>query len=145
MRQNRLSFHIETDNFYYDSMNTGESVYNFITIKQDETKKIVNTTLPYGSSFENYLREFLSGLDANTDAYFDTLTKKKIKYLFYRYNDFLLSRGLTTADVRHTKLSADEVVLEELQNRDWQYLIDSLIWKVEKDKDYYKVKTKKDS
>ena len=76
MRQNRLSFHIETDNFYYDSMNTGESVYNFITIKQDETKKIVNTTLPYGSSFENYLREFLSGLDANTDAYFDTLTKK---------------------------------------------------------------------
>ena len=77
MRQNRLSFHIETDNFYYDSMNTGESVYNFITIKQDETKKIVNTTLPYGSSFENYLREFLSGLDANTDAYFDTLTKKK--------------------------------------------------------------------
>ena len=73
------------------------------------------------------------------------LQKKIIKYLFYRYNDFLLSRGLTTADVRHTKLSADEVVLEELQNKDWQYLIDSLIWKVEKDKDYYKVKTKKDS
>ena len=34
--------------------------------------------------------------------------------------------------------------MEELQNRKWQYLIESLIYKVEKDRDYYKIKTKKD-
>ena len=31
--------------------------------------------------------------------------------------------------------------MEKLQNRDWQYLIESLIYKVEKGKDYYKIKT----
>ena len=35
--------------------------------------------------------------------------------------------------------------MEKLQNRDWQYLIESLIYKVEKDKDYYKIKTTEDS
>ena len=35
--------------------------------------------------------------------------------------------------------------MEKLQNRDWQYLVESLIYKVEKDKDYYKIKTTEDS
>ena len=35
--------------------------------------------------------------------------------------------------------------MEKLQNRDWQYLIESLIYKVEKEKVYYKIKTTGDS
>ena len=35
--------------------------------------------------------------------------------------------------------------MERLQNRDWQYLIETLIYKVEKDQDYYKIKTVEDS
>ena len=35
--------------------------------------------------------------------------------------------------------------MKKLQNRDWQYLIESLIYKVEKGKDYYKIKTAEDS
>ena len=35
--------------------------------------------------------------------------------------------------------------MEALQNKNWQYLIESLIYKVEKDRDYYKIKTKRDS
>ena len=35
--------------------------------------------------------------------------------------------------------------MERLQIRDWQYLIESLIYKVEKDQDYYKIKTVEDS
>ena len=35
--------------------------------------------------------------------------------------------------------------METLQNRDWQYLIESLIYKFEKDKNYYKIKTTEDS
>ena len=49
------------------------------------------------------------------------------------------------ASIIHTKLSADEIVMENLQNRDWQYLIESLIYKTEKNKDYYKIKTTEDS
>ena len=91
------------------------------------------------------MTEFLASLDADTCARLDTLTHKNIKYLFYRYNDFFLSRGLELSDIVHTKLSADEIVMERLQNRDWQYLIESVIYKVEKDHDYYKIKTVEDS
>ena len=45
MRQNRISIHIEMGNFYYDNMKTGESIYEFITSQQDETKKIVNANV----------------------------------------------------------------------------------------------------
>ena len=67
------------------------------------------------------------------------------KYLLYRHNDFLISRGLSTAEIRHTKLTSDEIVMEKLQNRDWQYLIKSLIYKVEKDRDYYNIRITQDS
>ena len=55
-----------------------------------------------------------------------------------------MSRRLELSDIVHKKLSADEIVMERLQNRDWQYLIESLIYKVEKDQDYYKIKTIED-
>ena len=35
--------------------------------------------------------------------------------------------------------------MEELLNKNWLYLIESLIYKVEKDRDYYKVKTRENS
>ena len=73
------------------------------------------------------------------------MTNKSIKYLFYRYNDYLVYKGFEPSPVIHTKLSTDEAVMEKLQNRDWQYLVESLIYKLEKDKDYYKIKTTEDS
>ena len=52
---------------------------------------------------------------------------------------------LNPGEIRHSKLSTGEIVMEELQTRNWQYLIESLIYQVEKDRDYYKIKTKRDS
>ena len=49
--------------------------------------------LYYGSTFEQYLSEFLPAFDADADAKLDTLTNKSIKYLFYRYNDYLVYKG----------------------------------------------------
>ena len=65
--------------------------------------------------------------------------------MFYRYNDYLVYKGFEASPVIHTKLSTDEAVMEKLQNTDWQYLVESLIYKVEKDKDFYKIKTTEDS
>ena len=145
MRENNLSIHIESGNLYYNGLNTGESFYDFVLSQKDTTKNIVTAMLHYSGSFEHYLTEFLASLDADTDARLDTLTNKNIEYLFHRYNNFLLSRRLELPDIVHKKLSTDEIVMERLQNRDWQYLIESLIYKVEKDQDYYKIKTIEDS
>ena len=83
------------------------------------------------------MSEFLPAFDADTDAKLDTLTN--------RYNDYLVYKGFDPSPIILTKLSTDEVVMEKFQNRDWQYLIESLIYKVEKEKDYYTIKTTEDS
>ena len=120
-------------------------MFDFYDSQKTFTKKRIKEKLCYGGTFEQYLSHFLPVFDADTDARLDTLTNKSIKYLFYRYNDYLVSKGFEPSPIIHTKLPTDKVVKENLQNRDWQCLVKSLIYKVEKDKDYYKIKTTEDS
>ena len=61
--ENMLSIHIETGNIFYKSINTKESIYDFLLRQQDETKKIIHATLTYKDSFSNYLRYFLDDID----------------------------------------------------------------------------------
>ena len=98
----KINFHIEICNLYYNGINAGESFYNFIVSQRDST-------------FEQYLIEYLPCFDADTDARLDTLTNKNIKYLFYRYNDFLKCRGLELSNIVHTNVSTDEVVMENVK------------------------------
>ena len=144
MKENNLSIHIQTGDLYYNGTNTGESIYNFVLDQNDSSKKIVNEKLYYTGTFGEYLSEFLAGFRAEEDAQLDMLTNKSIKYLFYRCNESLVFAGLDLTFIVHTKVSADEVVLESLQDRDWQYLIETVIEKTETDKGYFKIKTKED-
>ena len=125
--QNKLSIHTETGNIYHKNLNTNESIYDFLQQQQGKTNKIVNATSIFNDSFSNYIREFLDDLASDTIDRFDMLANKNIKYLFYKYNDFLLWKSLPALFLRHAKLIEDKVVLEELQNRDCQYLIENLI------------------
>ena len=145
MKQNRLSIHSSTGDLCYDGVNTNKSLFDFIVSQKNRTKKRIREKLHYGGTFEQYLSEFLPDFDADSDARLDTLTNKSIKYLFYRYNDYLAYKGLEPSPIIHTKLSTHEVVMEKLQNRDWQYLIESLIYNFEKGKDSYKIKTTEES
>ena len=127
MKQNRLSIQSSTGDLHYDGVNTSESLFDFIALQKNRTKKRIREKLYYGGTFEQYLSEFLPAFDTDTDAKLDTLTNKSIKYLFYRYNDYLVYKGFEPSPVIHTKLSTGEAVMEKLQNRDWQYLVESLI------------------
>ena len=73
------------------------------------------------------------------------LTHKCIKYLFDIYNESLVFANIEPSFIVHTNVSADEVVSESLQDRDWQYLVETIMEKAETDKDYFKIKTKKGS
>ena len=145
MKENNLSVHIKSGDLYYNGTNTGESIYDFVLAQNDFSKKIVKEKLYFAGTFEDDLSEFLAGFNAEADAQLDTLTNKCIKYLFYRYNESLAFAGLEPTFVVHTKVSADEVVLENLQSRDWQYVVETIIEKAETDKDYFKIKTGEDS
>lgn len=135
----KISIHVETRNLYCDNFDTNESLYNFLLNQQNEKKKISDATLSYSSSFREYLTEFLQEKNAETDDRFDTITNKNVKYLFLRYNDFLLSKGLSTVSI-----SEDGVILEEIQNKNWQYLVESLNKNVERGDDNFQVRIKKE-
>ena len=82
MKQNRLPVHNNTGDLYYDGLNTGETLYDFIVSPKNIMKKRIKQRLFYGGTFEQYLSEFLPGFDANADAKLYTLTNKSIKICF---------------------------------------------------------------
>ena len=77
--------------------------------------------MTYADSFSNYIKYFLDDIDAETVDKFDFFVNKNVKYLFYRFNNYLLFRSLPTAPVRHSKIAENKIVLKEVQNRDWLY------------------------
>ena len=50
----------------------------------------------------------------------------------------MLFRSSPTAPVRHSKIPENKIVLKEVQNRNWQYLVESVIKLAENDKSHLK-------
>ena len=137
-RENMLSVHIEMENIFYDNYNTIESIHSFLLNQQNETKQIIHTTLTYIDSFSNYLKYFLDGLDNKTVEKFDFFPQKNVKYLLYKFSDYLLFNGLNTVPVKHSRINENKIGMEDIENRDWQYLVESVIKLVEHDKTHLK-------
>ena len=45
-------------------------------------------------------------------------TNKNVKYLFYKFNDYMLFNGQNTVPVRHSKIVKNEIVMKQVQSRD---------------------------
>ena len=101
-------------------------------------KKIIHATLTYKDLFFNYLRYFLDNIDAEMVDKFNYFTNKNVKRLFYKFNDYLLFSGQNTVPVRHSKIVQNEILMKEVQSRDWQYLLESLIQLFEGNKTHLK-------
>ena len=95
-RENSLLIHIETGNTCKN-----KSVFKFLLSQQDETKQKIHTALSYCDIFSNYIRNILDDIDHKTVDKYDFFTNKNVKYLFYRFNDFLLFRGQPIRMVRY--------------------------------------------
>ena len=103
-----------------------------------QKKKTIYTTLTYKDSFSNYLRCFLGDISAESVDKFDFFTNKNVKYVFNKFNDYLLFNGLNISSVRDSKTGENEIIMKEVQNRDWQYLTESEKQLVENDKSHLK-------
>ena len=90
------------------------------------------------------ITKFLMEIDAETDNRFNMPTDKDFKYIFYQCNDLLLSKNVATLSIRHSKIVEDYVAIEEIQNRNFQHLIESLICRVENNTYKFQVKTIKE-
>ena len=107
--------------------------------KQDETKQIVPATLIYKYFFSNYLKYFLDDIDNETVEKIDFFAHKNVKYLYFKFNDYLLFNGLNKVPLRQSKINENKIVMEEIQNRDSQYLVESVIKLVETDNIHLKL------
>ena len=114
LQQNQLSVHIETGNIFFNNYNTVEFIYDFLMTRQNDTKKIIHAMLPYTDSFSNSIKYFMDNIDADTVDRFDFFTNKNVNYLFYRFNEYLLFRSQPTVPMRHSKISENKIVLEEV-------------------------------
>ena len=45
---------------------------------------------------------------------------------------------LNTVPVRHSRINENKIIMEEIQNRDWQYLVELVIKLVKHDKTHLK-------
>ena len=137
-KENMPSIYTETRNIFCDDYNSNESIHSFLLNQKDETKQMIHATLTYRDSFSNYLKYFLDDLDNETVKKFDLFAHKNVKYLFYKFNDYLLFNGLNTVPVRHLRINENKIVMEEIQNRDCQYLVELVIKLVKHDKTHLK-------
>ena len=91
LKYQQFLIHIKMENIFYNNYNTNESIHSFLLNQQDETKQIIHATLTYSDSFSNYLKYFHGDLDNETVE--KIFAQKYVKYLFYKFNNYLLFKG----------------------------------------------------
>ena len=125
LRDNKMKIHLHSGQFYVNNRIVGgDSLYDFLIVQEDETKKTVNQKLTLTDDFDCYNNETLSNI---TDDACDLRTNSTSKYLFYCYNAVRETEGRKPIAVKHSQILKDENALEQLQNKNWQYFITTLL------------------
>ena len=122
--KNKMKIHIETSQIFHDNQITGESLFDFLHVQEDITKKLLKVNIAISDNFEFYVREVLLNI---TDDRNDTNSNSTSKLLFYHFNTLRQGQGKSFYKIRHSVITADTVALGELQKRDWQYFIVTLL------------------
>ena len=74
LAKNNIKIHIETGMFYVDNRATGESLYNFLKIQDDTTKKLLKVKINIDGDLKHYFNEILSNIANDVD---DLISQKK--------------------------------------------------------------------
>ena len=72
----------KTGKIYYDNVDTGESICSFFITQQDHTKKLVSEEFQFFDSYEEYIMNYLTQIENETDDAPDMLTDKNTKFFF---------------------------------------------------------------
>ena len=93
MQRNKLSIHIQTGSIYYDNIETEESICSSFITQQDHTKKILSKEFQLFDSYEDYIMNYLTKIESESDYVLDMLSHKNTKFLFYQFNQYLAQIG----------------------------------------------------
>ena len=109
------------------NIDTNESIYSFFQQQEDSSKAFINFDI-FGDSYSDYFEQLINKFKAKEDDKYDVLTNKNSKYLFYKFNDSLATIGELAKAVRHSKITQDDVAIEAIQNQNWQYFVETLLY-----------------
>ena len=115
MTNNRLSIHVESGDIFYNDFNTQKKFYNFLLPQQDESKQFMPKRISYHYSFEKYVCSYLLSFSIEEIDKFDMLSNKNLKYLLYKFNDWIESMGAENYLSRHASKVKDEVGLQKIE------------------------------
>ena len=82
MQKNKFSIRIETRNTYYDNIDTGESIYSFLS-RSKLYEKLMPKELQFFDNYKDYIMNYLTKIESQSDDALDVLTHKNTKFLFY--------------------------------------------------------------
>ena len=111
MTNNSLSLHIENGDIFYNDFNTKQNFYNFAVAQQDESKQFIPKRISYPYSFEKYMRNYIPSFSIDEIENLDMLSNKNVKYLLYKFNDWIKSLGAEKVFIRHSSKVNDIVGL----------------------------------
>ena len=103
MQRKKLSIHIETENIYYDNIDTGASIYSFFITQQDHTKKLMSEEFQFLDSYEGYELSVTNWKWKRWCAW--DAFHNNIKFLFYQFNQYLVQLGKSLKLIRHTVIA----------------------------------------
>ena len=96
-------------------------------MQQDPDKASIDFEFIFADSYKDYFQWLIVDFDSYEKTKPDVLTNKNSKFLFYCFNDFLQQRFREPKPVRHSTITDDYIVLDRIQNQNWQYLIESIL------------------
>ena len=131
MTSNKLSIHVETVDIVYENHNTGENIYNFSIAQQNEEAAFIPKKLSYRNEFEVYISQFLRAFSVDDVEKYDLYAHKNVKYLFYRFNDYVKVYGSYRQEFRHTRKFKDSIGMQKVEEKNKQFLIENVIHGVE--------------
>ena len=124
LSKNKIKIHLESGEIFHDNNLTTESLYDFLNIQQDLSKKELDITIPVSDDFTVYVREILTDV---IDDDFDLQTNATSKFLFYNFNTLRQIERLPPLSVRHSQIVENEHTLKIVQSHNWQYFIETLL------------------
>ena len=126
LRKNKMKIHLESGKIFHDNNSTSESLYDFLKVQEDIKKKELNINIPIQNDFNTYVREILTEF---VDDDYDLQTNATSKFLFYNFNNIRVNiEKKPPIKIRHSEIIENEEALKIIQNHNWQYFIETLLY-----------------
>ena len=123
-----MKIHVESGNIFHSNIDTNESIYNFYQQQEESSKAFINFDFLFGDSYSDYFEWLINKFKTKQDDNYHVLKNKNSKYIFYKFNDSLATIGELVKAIRHSKITQDDAVIQAIQNQNWQYFVETLLY-----------------